>query len=106
MILVNWEEDAKVIVKNFSRKEMDRLNAIIAMDIMVRNMNNESAYFTGFILYLIVQMNMILLTSRKMRKELKRIRCLMQQLLYSKSCGDNTQAKRMVYILATRHTET
>lgn len=46
MILVNWEEDAKVIVKNFSRKEMDRLNAIIAMDIMVRNMNNESAYFT------------------------------------------------------------
>ena len=46
MILVNWEEDAKVIVKNFSRKEMERLNAIIAMDIMVRNMNNESAYFT------------------------------------------------------------
>lgn len=27
-------------------KEMERLNAIIAMDIMVRNMNNESAYFT------------------------------------------------------------
>ena len=46
MILVNWEEDAKMIVKNFSRKEMERLNAIIAMDIMVRNMNNESAYFT------------------------------------------------------------
>ena len=60
----------------------------------------------GFILYLIVQMNMILLISQKTRKELKRIRCLMQQLLYSKSCGDNTQAKRMVYILATRHTET
>ena len=60
----------------------------------------------GFILYLIVQMNMILLTSRKMRKELKRMRCLMKQLLCSKSCGDNTQAKRMVYILATRHTET
>lgn len=35
-----------MIVKNFSRKEMERLNAIIAMDIMVRNMNNESAYFT------------------------------------------------------------
>ena len=106
MILVNWEEDAKVIVKNFSRKEMDRLNAIIAMDIMVRNMNKNLLILHGFILYLIVQMNMILLTSRKMRKELKRIRCLMQQLLYSKSCGDNTQAKRMVYILATRHTET
>ena len=29
MILVNWEEDAKMIVKNFSRKEMERLNAII-----------------------------------------------------------------------------
>ena len=86
MILVDWEEDAKMIVKNFSRKEMERLNAII--------------------LYLIVQMNMILLTSRKMRKELKRMRCLMKQLLCSKSCGDNTQAKRMVYILATRHTET
>ena len=26
MILVNWEEDAKVIVKNFSRKEMDKCN--------------------------------------------------------------------------------
>ena len=50
MILVNWEEDAKMIVKNFSRKEMERLNAIIAMDIMVRNMNNESAYFTWFYL--------------------------------------------------------
>ena len=106
MILVNWEEDAKVIVKNFSRKEMERLNAIIAMDIMVRNMNNESAYFHGFILYLIVQMNMILLISRKTRKELKRIRCSMQQLLYSKNYGNNTQAKMMVYILATRHTET
>lgn len=46
MILVDWEEDAKMIVKNFSRKEMERLNAIVAMDIMVRNMNNESAYFT------------------------------------------------------------
>jgi len=44
MILVDWEEDAKMIVKNFSRKEMERLNAIVAMDIMVRNMNNESAY--------------------------------------------------------------
>lgn len=104
MILVNWEEDAKMIVKNFSRKEMERLNAIIAMDIMVRNMNDVILH--GFILCLIVQMNMILLTSRKMRKELKRIRCLMQQLLYSKNCGNNTQAKMMVYILAIRHTET
>ena len=104
MILVDWEEDAKMIVKNFSRKEMERLNAIVAMDIMVRIMNLLILH--GFILYLIVQMNMILLTSRKMRKELKRMRCLMKQLLCSKSCGDNTQAKRMVYILATRHTET
>ena len=41
MILVNWEEDAKMIVKNFSRKEMERLNAIIAMDIMVRNIMTD-----------------------------------------------------------------
>ena len=34
MILVDWEEDAKMIVKNFSRKEMERLNAIVAMDII------------------------------------------------------------------------
>ena len=39
MILVDWEEDAKMIVKNFSRKEMERLNAIVAMDIMVRNID-------------------------------------------------------------------
>lgn len=106
MILVNWEEDAKMIVKNFSRKEMERLNAIIAMDIMVRNMNNESAYFTWIYLVPDCANEYDFIDFAKTRKELKRIRCLMQQLLYSKSCGDNTQAKRMVYILATRHTET
>lgn len=46
MILENWSEEAKQTVDNFSPKEKERLNAIIAMNIMVCNMNNESAYFT------------------------------------------------------------
>ena len=46
MILENWSEEAKQTVDNFSPKEKERLNAIIAMNIMVCNMNDESAYFT------------------------------------------------------------
>lgn len=46
MILENWSEEAKQKVDNFSQKEKERLNAIIAMNIMVCNMNDESAYFT------------------------------------------------------------
>ena len=46
MILENWDEEAKQIVRNFTSVERDRLDAIIAMDTMVRNMNDESAYFT------------------------------------------------------------
>ena len=46
MILENWSEEAKQTVDNFSQKEKERLNAIIAMNIMVCNMNDESAYFT------------------------------------------------------------
>lgn len=46
MILENWGEEAKQTVDNFSQKEKERLNAIIAMNIMVCNMNDESAYFT------------------------------------------------------------
>ena len=46
MILENWDEEAKQIVRNFRSVERDRLDAIIAMDTMVRNMNDESAYFT------------------------------------------------------------
>lgn len=46
MILENWDEEAKQIVRNFTSVERDRLDAIIAMDFMVRSMNDESAYFT------------------------------------------------------------
>lgn len=46
MILENWSEEAKQTVDNFSQKEKERLDAIIAMHIMVCNMNDESAYFT------------------------------------------------------------
>lgn len=46
MILEKWDEEAKAIIKGFSNKEMDRLNAIIAMHIMVCNINDEGAYMT------------------------------------------------------------
>ena len=46
MILEKWDEEAKEIVKGFSNKEMDRLNAIIAMHIMVCNIDDEEAYMT------------------------------------------------------------
>lgn len=46
MFLEKWDEEAKRIVGNFTPIEKDRLNAIIAMDFMVRSMNDESAYFT------------------------------------------------------------
>lgn len=46
MILEKWDEEAKEIVKGFSSKEMDRLNAIIAMHIMILNINDEGAYMT------------------------------------------------------------
>ena len=44
MILENWSEDAKHTVDNFSLKEKERLNTIIAMNIMICNINDEGAY--------------------------------------------------------------
>ncbi len=46
MILEKWDEEAKEVVRKFSSNEKDRLNAIIAMHIMVCNMNDEGAYMT------------------------------------------------------------
>ena len=46
MILENWDEKAKEIVKGFSTEEMERLNVIIAMNIMIRNIDYEGAYMT------------------------------------------------------------
>lgn len=46
MILEKWDEKAKEIVKGFSHKEMERLNAIIAMHTMVCSINDERAYMT------------------------------------------------------------
>lgn len=43
MILENWSEEAKQTVDNFSQKEKERLNIIIAMDTIVSVM--ELAYF-------------------------------------------------------------
>lgn len=42
MILENWSEEAKQKVDNFSQKEKERLNAIIAMNIMVCKRSNYS----------------------------------------------------------------
>lgn len=44
MIIEKWDNEAKEVVRNFSKKEKDRLNAIIAMHILVCNMNDEDAY--------------------------------------------------------------
>ena len=46
MYLSKWDEKAKEIVKKMSPKERDRLDAIIAMNTMVINMNDESAYMS------------------------------------------------------------
>ncbi len=46
MILEKWDDEAKEVVRKFSSNEKDRLNAIIAMHIMVCNMNDEGAYMT------------------------------------------------------------
>ena len=44
MILDHWDEEAKDTVRHFTYTEKERLNAIIAMHIMVCNMNDERAY--------------------------------------------------------------
>lgn len=44
MILEKWDEEAKEIVRNFSYDEMERLSAIIAMHIMIRNIDDDRAY--------------------------------------------------------------
>ena len=46
MILENWSEDAKQTVHKFSLKETERLDTMIAMNIMICNMNDEGAYMT------------------------------------------------------------
>lgn len=46
MFTENWDNDAKKVVAKMSAREKDRLNAIIAMHIMVINMNDEGAYMT------------------------------------------------------------
>lgn len=46
MIIEKWDNEAKEVVRKFSHNEKDRLDAIIAMHIMVCNMNDESAYMT------------------------------------------------------------
>ena len=44
MILENWDEKAKEIVKGFSIEEMERLDAIIAMNVMIRKIDDDGAY--------------------------------------------------------------
>ena len=42
----NFDEEAVNIIKGFSIKEKERFNTIIAMNIMITNMNDEGAYMT------------------------------------------------------------
>lgn len=44
MILEKWDAGAKEIVKGFSTEEMERLNVIIAMNIMIRKIDDDRAY--------------------------------------------------------------
>ena len=44
MYTEKWEIEAKRTVSNMSQKEKDRLSAIIAMHVMVCDMNDENAY--------------------------------------------------------------
>lgn len=44
MFTESWSDEARETVSKMSSKEKDRLNAIIAMDVMVNNMNDETAY--------------------------------------------------------------
>lgn len=46
MFTEKWDKKAKEIVSKMSLKEKDRINTIIAMNVMVCNMNDESAYMT------------------------------------------------------------
>ena len=46
MILEKWDAEAKQVIAAMSRNEKARLDAIIAMHILVTNMNDEAAYGT------------------------------------------------------------
>lgn len=46
MILEKWNKDVKKKVMKLSGRERERLDAIIAMHIMVCNMNDENAYMS------------------------------------------------------------
>lgn len=85
---------------------MERLNAIIAMDIMVRNMNNESAYFTWIYLVPDCANEYDFIDFAKNEEGTEKNKMFDATVALFKNYGNNTQAKMMVYILATRHTET
>lgn len=44
MFIHNWSAETMALVKKMKSREKDRLQAIIAMHIMVCNMNDETAY--------------------------------------------------------------
>lgn len=44
MYIEKWDTEVKKAVSNMSQKEKDRLSAIIAMHVMVCDMNDENAY--------------------------------------------------------------
>lgn len=93
MILENWSEETKQIVNNFSPKEKERLNSIIAMNIMVCNMNDESAYSSWIYLVPDCANEDDFIDLRKMMKEQKKISCLTKLLNYLRIYGKNTQLK-------------
>jgi hypothetical protein len=46
MYISKWDDEAKEMVAKMSREEKDRLDAIIAMNTLIMDMNDESAYMT------------------------------------------------------------
>ena len=46
MCISKWDDEAKEMVSKMSRNEKDRLDAIIAMNTLVMDMNDEGAYMT------------------------------------------------------------
>lgn len=46
MILEKWDDEAKEVVRKFSSKERERLDAIISMHVLVCAMNDETAYMS------------------------------------------------------------
>lgn len=98
MILEKWDDEAKEVVRKFSSNEKDRLDAIIAMHIMVCNMNDESAYMAWIELAVPdCPSEWDFIDLHRMMKEQRKMNRLMKQLICSRNYGMNMQKMTMVY---------